>query len=87
MKTLQPELSGIKRILVIKPRAIGDVLLSTAVLPNLRRQFPTAQIDFLVEKFAAPVLKNNPFIDNIISYDTKEQSSLSIILSVRNNRY
>lgn len=79
---------------MIKPRAIGDVLLSTAVLPNLRKSYPAARIDFLVEKFAAPVLKGNPFIDNVISFDTKSQfphagpsASLSIILQVRKNRY
>ncbi len=87
MKQFQLEQSKIKKILVIKPRAIGDVLLSTPVLPNLRREFPTAQIDFLVEKFAAPVLDGNPFMDNIISFDTKSQTSLSIILQVRKRRY
>ncbi len=94
METIQLEQTKIKRILVIKPRAIGDVLLSTPVLPNLRKHYPAARIDFLVEKFAAPVLKGNPFIDNVISYDTKSRfplggssASLSIILEVRKNRY
>ncbi|MBN1447308.1 MAG: hypothetical protein JXA28_05200, partial [Bacteroidetes bacterium] len=36
-------------ILVIKLRAIGDVLLSTIVLPNLRSAFPDARIEFLTE--------------------------------------
>ena len=81
------ELAGINRILVIKPRAIGDVLLATPVLPNLRREFPAARIDFLVEKFAAPVLADNSFINNIISYDKKYQSSFSIISAVRSNKY
>ncbi len=76
-----------KKILVIKPRAIGDVLLSTPVLPNLREEFPGAQIDFLVEKFASDVMIDNPFIDNVISFDTKMQSSISIIKYVRKNRY
>jgi lipopolysaccharide heptosyltransferase II len=87
MKMIQLEHSNINRILVIKPRAIGDVLLSTSVLPGLRREFPNAQIDFLVEKFAAPVLDDNPFLDNVISFDTKSQSSLSIIMQVRKNKY
>lgn len=87
MKDFQFDKSKICKILVIKPRAIGDVLLSTPVLPNLREEFPHAQIDFLVEKFASPVLNENPFIDNVISYDSKNQSSLSIIMQVRKSRY
>ncbi len=77
----------IHRILVVKPRAIGDVLLSTPVLPNLREEFPDARIDFLVEKFAAGVLTGNPYVDETISYDTKTQTSLSIIRRVRKNSY
>lgn len=87
MKTTQIEHSKIKNILVIKPRAIGDVLLSTSVLPNLRKTFPDAQIDFLVEGFAATVLDHNPFIDNVLTFDTKSQGSLSIITRVKRNRY
>ena len=79
--------SEISKILVIKPRAIGDVLLSTPVLPNLREKFPNAQIDFLVEEFASTVLRDNPYVNNIISFDTKSQSSLSIITNIRRNRY
>ena len=87
MHTTQLDRSRINRILVIKPRAIGDVLLSTPVPANLRRAFPAARIDFMVENFAAPVLERNPNIDNIISYDSSSDSSLGVIWKVRRNRY
>ncbi len=87
MKTIRIDKPEIRRILVVKPRAIGDVLLSTAVLPNLRREFKDARIDFLVESFASPVLDGNPFIDDVVTYDTRKESSLSIISKVRRNRY
>ncbi len=87
MTAFHLETTEIRRILVIKPRAIGDVLLATAVLPDLRREFPHARIDFLVERFAATVLNGNPVVDNVLSYDVGAQSSLSIIRMVRRNRY
>lgn len=87
MRKLRIDKAGIQRILVVKPRAIGDVLLSTAVLPNLRREFRDARIDFLVEAFASPVLEGNPFVDNVVTYDTRKDSSISIISMVRKNRY
>ncbi len=77
----------IHSVLVIKPRAIGDVLLSTPVLPNLRDWAPDCRIDFLVERFAAPVLNNNPFLDNVLTYDVRTESSVSIISRVRKNKY
>ncbi len=79
--------AGINSILVIKPRAIGDVLLATPVLTNLRREFPWAQIDFLVETFAAPILDGNPYVDHVYSYDTERDSSVSVIKRVRANKY
>ena len=87
MKNLQFEKTKVGKILVIKPRAIGDVLLSTPVLPNLRDEFPQAKIDFLVEKFASMVLNGNPFVNDVISFDTTKQSSASIIFGVKKNKY
>jgi lipopolysaccharide heptosyltransferase II len=87
MDNLPIDKSKVHKILVIKPRAIGDVLLSTPVLQNLRREFPTAQIDFFVEKFAVDVLKDNPFIDNVVVFDPKHDSSVFAILKVTNKKY
>ncbi len=87
MNIFRIDKSGIHRVLVVKPRAIGDVLLSTAVLPDLRREFPRARIDFLVEKFAAPAVEGNPGLDEVITYRTKSDSSVSIISNVRKRHY
>ncbi len=87
MDSFRVDKSAIQRILVIKPRAIGDVLLSTAVLPDLRRAFSDSRIDFLVESFASPVLEGNPHINDVLAYDTRKDSSASIISRVRRRRY
>jgi lipopolysaccharide heptosyltransferase III len=79
--------SETKRILVIKPRAIGDVVLSTAVLKNLRDEFPAARIDFLTEQFCREVVEGNSLIDDVIVFDSKTESGLSLILRVRRRKY
>jgi lipopolysaccharide heptosyltransferase II len=56
----------IKKILILRPRAIGDVILTTPFIRNVKREFPDAQIDYLVEPFVKPVLEGNPYITNII---------------------
>ncbi len=53
------------KILVIKLRAIGDVLLSTIVINNLRSAFPEAQIDFLTEKAGSKIVLGNPALDKV----------------------
>jgi len=55
-----------ERILVIKLRAIGDVVLATPVVDNLKRRFPRARLSFLTEAASADVLRWNPFLDELI---------------------
>ncbi len=75
------------RILVIKLRAIGDVLLSTVVLPDLRAAFPDARIDMLCERPSADVLRGNPALDDVVVIDPKTDGSLPILRRVRARRY
>lgn len=55
----------ISKILVIKLRGIGDVVLSTIVLENLKHNFPKAQIDFLCEAPSKPGLEGLSQLNNI----------------------
>jgi len=69
-------LQSINKILIIKLRAIGDVVLSTIVIPNLRQAFPAAQIDFLTESMAAEVVRGNPDLNQIIRLDRQSIQGL-----------
>lgn len=64
-----PELGGVKKILVIKLRQLGDVLLSGPVLGVLRGRFPTARIDAYVYTEAFSMLEGHPGLDQLIGYD------------------
>jgi len=57
------------KILIIKTHAIGDVLMATPAIRELKKAFPGMMIDVLVGKWSEPVLKNNPYINEIISFD------------------
>jgi lipopolysaccharide heptosyltransferase II len=57
-----------KRILLIKLRALGDVILSTPVAWNLRQAFPKAHIAFLTEDGGAELLKDDPAINEVIVF-------------------
>ncbi len=60
-------LDTIKKILVIQPKPFGDVLLTAAYLPALRRRFPDAQIDFLVFKPYDRMIYKHPSLSNIVA--------------------
>lgn len=55
------------RILIIKLGATGDVLRTTPLLRALKTKFPESHITWLVEPISAPLLKNNPLIDLVLT--------------------
>lgn len=78
----------VNRILVIKPGAIGDVLLCTPVIENLRKNFPGAVINFLTQSYCKEVLAGNPFVDRILTYDIgKGDSSWCLIKNINKQKY
>jgi heptosyltransferase-3 len=78
---------GVKKILLIKLRAVGDVLLSTIVLKNLRRYFPDAQIDFLTEPPSREVLEGNPFVNDLLIFDRANDNAVAFLWRLRNRDY
>lgn len=62
-----------KNILVIKFGAIGDVILIVPSLRLLRNNFPDAHISVLIGQESKGILKNCPYIDELILYDKKSR--------------
>ncbi len=63
------EFHNVNRILVIKLRHIGDVLLTVPVFRALKQTFPSARTTALVNAGTEEVLKGNPYIDDILVFD------------------
>ncbi len=47
---------------------MGDLLLSTAVLPLIRKRFPRAHLAMMVQPYTAELLAGNPNLDEVIIY-------------------
>lgn len=60
-----------KRIAIIKLSAMGDIIHAMVALQYIKRQYPNLQIDWFVESAFAPILENNPDINEIIKLDLK----------------
>ncbi len=67
------DLRKIKKILIIRPRAIGDVILTTPFIRALKKAIPEAKIDYLLEPFVAPVLYGNPNINKILVFNRQSR--------------
>lgn len=80
--------SPVSRILLIKFRGIGDVILSTVVLRNIRARFPGAKVDFLTEKPSAPLLRDLPEIDDVLVYEGSRRAEIfRKIMLIRKRKY
>jgi lipopolysaccharide heptosyltransferase II len=45
---------------------VGDVVFTTPAVHALRRQFPDAHLDYLVEAAAAPIVRHSPDLDQVL---------------------
>lgn len=68
-----------KKILIINLDAMGDVLMTTAQLPAIKRKFPESTIYWITLKVAAPLLYHNQFIDFVLEYNFESISILQEI--------
>ena len=62
-------------ILVIRFRQMGDAVMTTVLLNTLRRTFPDATIDFVLDRRIAPLFEHHPSISRIIEFTEKEKHS------------
>ena len=59
------------RVLIVNVNWLGDVLFSTPAIRALRKRLPLAHIECLVPSRCAPVLRHNPYLNEVISYEDR----------------
>ena len=59
------------RILFVKLGSIGDIVHTLPALAAVRGAVPGAEISWVVERRAAEILRDNPFLKTLIEVDTK----------------
>ena len=80
-----PRIPHPRQILVVQLRRLGDVVLTTALLEDLRRAFPHTPVDFLVGDRASPLLDHHQLIRERIVYDRQHPTRTWRL--VRSRRY
>ena len=64
---------GAQRILVVRLDEIGDHVLTSAFLRELRQDLPQAQIDLLVKPGVYPLMERCPYVDHVLRADGAQQ--------------
>jgi lipopolysaccharide heptosyltransferase II len=66
-RKITPE--NINEILVIRTAYAGDAMMTVPMLKPLKDRFSNARISFLTSTCAGEILRGNPYIDEIITYE------------------
>ncbi len=79
------------RILIVNLDAMGNVLVTTSILPALKRKYPTSRVSWITLGNAAPLLRNNPYVDEIFLWDPEsrlvlERMEFDVALNVDKSR-
>ena len=83
-----------RRILLIKMRFHGDMLLTTPVISSLKKNYPDAKIDVLLYQDTIPILSENPEINALYGIKNKKAKAAEkianffhLIKVLRANKY
>jgi ADP-heptose:LPS heptosyltransferase len=57
------------RILLINLDAMGNILVTTSLLPAIKRKYPKSHITWITEKNTYRLLENNPLLDTVFVWE------------------
>lgn len=81
------------KFLVVRFSSIGDIVLTTPVIRNLKKQVEDAEVHYLTKQSYASLLEANPYIDRVISFkgdmrtclDTLKKEGYDYIIDLHHN--
>lgn len=73
----------IDKIFISKQAGIGDVVLLTPILAELKRQYPKSKITLMTFPNAFDAVVGLPFVDEVFSYDKNKDSIWKVIKKMR----
>lgn len=73
----------VPRVLLIRRRYLGDIVLLGSVLRNLRIRWPRAWLTVLTESAYAGVLRLNPDVDGALRFPTRAMAWIGFVRALR----
>lgn len=72
------------RVLIIRLSSIGDIILTTPILKQLKEKYKNITLDFLVLENFKEAIKGVPYIDNLILFNKEKNDGYSKIKKFAN---
>jgi heptosyltransferase-2 len=91
---LGARVEGARRILVLRRRALGDVLLTLPAVRALKESYPEARVEILVDPPFVDVVRGLPYVDDVLVFPDRASTKrgrtralLRLFAEVRRRRY
>lgn len=62
---------GVENILIVRLDAIGDMILTSGFIREVRANFPKARITLVVSSLVFPIVELCPYVNEVLTFDTK----------------
>lgn len=83
--------NSVKKILIIRLGAIGDVVNSTIIAQAIKTAYPQYVIHFITASYICPLLENNPYLGKVIPVDMQRKDNIPYLiqkgLELRKEKY
>jgi lipopolysaccharide heptosyltransferase II len=87
MRIREIDWGGVRRVLIVRLRSIGDTVLCTPSLIALKRFLPEAQVDILLEDWVAPILDGFESVDNVLTVEPGAVGRFAVARNIRRRKY
>jgi ADP-heptose:LPS heptosyltransferase len=76
-----------KRILIVRTDRVGDVVMITPMIREIKKAFPDSFIATLTQPNTTAILQSNPYIDLMITDDLKNESYKKVIKELKQLKF
>lgn len=63
---------GVENILIVRLDVIGDMVLTSGFIRELRKNFPNANITLIVSPLVYPIVELCPYVNEVLTFDIKK---------------
>jgi len=75
------------RILIARTDRVGDVVMITPIVREIKKTFPDSFIATLTQPNTSAIFKNNPYVDAVITDDLKKENFRKVVREIRENKF
>ena len=76
-----------KRILIVRTDRVGDVVMITPIVREIKKTFPDSFIATLTQPHTSKILIGNPYVDTILTDDLKKETFWKVVKELRKFKF